>query len=84
MTHYFSFLNPGSVSMTGQSHEKVLAMIQNQSILNCTKTIALYRNISMCMGHGTAGIPPPLCHTFGVVPRKLGWKPTYYSPQLST
>ena len=30
--------------------------------------------------------PPPLSlsHTFGVVPRKLGWKPTYYSPQLSS
>jgi hypothetical protein len=69
-------------------------MIENQSIFNCIKTIAqiaLYSNISMCMGHGTTGIFPPLSlslththtHTFGVIPRKVGWKPTY-SPQLSS
>lgn len=42
------------------------------------KTITPYSNISMCMGHRTTGIPlPPLSLSFGLVPKKLGWKPTY-------
>jgi len=84
MTHYFSFLNPGSVSRAEQLHEKLLVMIKNQSILNCMKKIAPYSNISTEL----QVFPPPLSvshsHTFGVVPSKLGWKPTYYSPQLSS
>jgi hypothetical protein len=47
------------------------------------KTITPYSNIYMCMGHRTTGITS-LSLSFGLVPRKLGWKPTYHISQLNS